>query len=533
MSTRWATCLLALVVILQTAVVTVHAEDSISPDTVERIASASVFIKVERVFKYEGFPSSGSGFFIHPDGYILTNWHVVADQISSHLWSREREVNAKVIRLAAVIDSGLRTEREIPAKIVARDRERDLALLKVNFRPKSYLSVDSVHDVRLGERIWSAGFPYGDLLAMEKQVNEQDMPNPEVSLTFGMVTSLRRNAEGVLTMIQTDAALNPGASGSPIVNAGGHLVGVVVAGIQGGEGLGFGIAPNQVRDFLGQQAIRIDIEPSVVLSPPQPIRVTVRPVLVELGSGTGTVRINGGDIDATTIDLEKTKGGLAATLDFPERIAGRNQPARYELTVALSTRVSGERVARRFMLDAVPDSFEKLSSARDPGEMMEDRKILAHEMSIEDYNRSRQVTSGSSKKSLSDVAKSKKLKTDASGKVVVDNQTVNEVGGITLDETRYRLIGDPSVRALLQRYDRLGAESDRIRQRIDAIQRDPYSYQYRSSLSRQLSSMHVEKNDLGRQIRSHSIRVCSDETLYFVADGDKETYPCTRSRQVY
>jgi hypothetical protein len=47
-------------------------------------------VKTERIFKYEKFPVSGSGFFIHPDGYVLTNWHVVADQIEGSLWDLRR-----------------------------------------------------------------------------------------------------------------------------------------------------------------------------------------------------------------------------------------------------------------------------------------------------------------------------------------------------------------------------------------------------------------------------------------------------------
>jgi S1-C subfamily serine protease len=133
---RWPThCSVAALLLVVAA--PVAPQSSISLDTVDLIARASVFLRVDRVFKYDDFPSSGSGFFIHRDGYIVTNWHVVADQIEGHLWKRDREINAKVIGLTAVIDSGQPGERELPAKIVARDRERDLALLKVSYRPQA------------------------------------------------------------------------------------------------------------------------------------------------------------------------------------------------------------------------------------------------------------------------------------------------------------------------------------------------------------------------------------------------------------
>jgi hypothetical protein len=259
----------------------------------------------------------------------------------------------------------------------------------------------------------------------------------------------------------------------------------------------------------------------------------VRPVLVGLGQGTGTAAISGGDIDSTSFNLEPKAGGLETTVVFPERIPGRNQPARYSLTVTLDTRISGEKVVRRFSLDAVPESFQKLGSARDPGEMMEDRKVLAHEMSIEDYNKSRQVNAGSSKKSLSDVARSKKLKTDASGRVVVDNQTVDDIGSPTIDENRYRLIDDPSLRASLKKYDRVVSELDQLQERYQTISRDPYAYQYRSSLSRQITAKQREKSQLGRQISGSKVRQCRDTELYFIARGGSDSYPCERHHTVY
>ena len=102
-----------------------------------------------------------------------------------------------------------------------------------------------------------------------------------------------------------------------------------------------------------------------------------------------------------------------STVVFPDRIAGRNRPPRYYLSVQLTKKLAGERFRQRYALDAVPESFETLHSARDPGEIMEDRRVLAHEMKIEDFNKSKKVSGQGSGNTLADVAKSMKLKTTA------------------------------------------------------------------------------------------------------------------------
>ncbi len=502
-----------------------QSTQTVSLDTIDNIARSAVFLRADRVVKIEDFPSSGSGFFVHPDGYILTNWHVVADQIEGYLWDREREISAKVIRLTAVIDSGSLDERELPAKIIARDRKRDLALLKVNYRPDTYIDLNVIDDVRLGETVWTAGFPFGDMLAMEKKINLQDMPNPEVTLAAGMVTSLRRDTQGNLTMVQTDAALNPGSSGSPMVNADGHLVGVVFAGISGGQGLGFGISPNRIREFVKRQAIRVSLEPRVILSPPQPIKVSVTPVLVEFDSDTGQVLLEGDDIQTVVLNLERTENGLQTIVEFPERIPDLDRPLRYFLTVDLSTVLAGQRFHQRYALDAVPESFERLRSARDPGEMMQDRKVLAHELSIEDYNRSTKVSGNGSKRSLADVAKEMKLKTSDSGSIVLDNQTVGEIGGSTSDSARFSGVKDPELRSLLFQYSRITADIESLQNQRDAA----YSYQHRSYLYDKINELRRKKSTIRKTLVARGVRKCTDSDRFFVAKGDRIDYPCQRS----
>jgi hypothetical protein len=506
-----------------------RSNESISSESLDQIVQASVFIRVERVFHYEGFDTSGSGFFVHRDGYVITNRHVVADQIEANLWGRERDISAKVTGLVAVINSGMPNERVLPAKIVALDRKRDLALLHVAIRPQTWIDVTTVDDVRIGERIWSAGFPFGDILAMEKQTTSQKMPNPEVSLTSGMVTSLRRDDQGRLAMIQTDAAVNPGSSGSPMVNTKGHLIGVVFAKIHGGQGIGFGVSPERVREFVSRYSAKVNIEPRVILSPPQPIRVKISPLLTDFDAAPGTVSLQGADINTVKIPLQPDGGGFEATVDFPERIAGTKRPAQYFLTISTPARTSSGLFQKRFALDAVPESFETLKSSRDPAHIMEDRKALSHEMKIEDYNKSQQVQKKKSQ-SLADAAKSVKLKTNASGSVVVDNDAVGKIGGTTYDATRYKYLNSAATRGLVQRYDFLSKEIDDVVERINSQQ---ISSENRRSLSRRYGELMRERSEIAETLQEKSVRKCSAEPFYFVADGNEEKYPCRYYQVVY
>ena len=495
---------------------------TISSNTLQNLAQSAVFLRAERVFKIEGFETSGSGFFVHPDGYILTNWHVVADQIEGQIWQKEREISAKVVRLTAVIDSGSPAERRLPAKIIVRDRKRDLALVKVDYRPSHFIDYDTIEDVRLGDHIWSAGFPFGDLLSQDRKANSEDVPNPEVTLVSGSVTSLRRDAAGRLAKVQTDAALNPGSSGSPIVNSKGNLVGVVYAGIAGGQGISFGISPNVIRDFFKNQAIRVTIAPRVVLAPPQPIKVSVQPLLVKFENVTGWVELEGDDIETIEFDFEESPTGLEATVLFPERIPGKPRPPRYFLSVQLTQKVASERFRGRYALDAVPESFETLRSDRPASEMMEDRKVLSHEMKIEDYNKSQKVSGSGGGSSLADIAKDMKLKTNASGTVIVDNQAVDEIGATSIDPGRYRLIKDAQIKSLLQRYDAYGYEIESINQQIRAGARGS---QYRQ-LQERISDLEEKRSKIRATLRDQRICQCRGSDAFFIAGGDPDEYPC-------
>jgi serine protease Do len=153
----------------------------------------------------------GTGVVIDPRGYILTNHHVV-DGV--------RRINVT-----------LNTGQSYVAQIVGRDRETDLAVIRIH-TPRSLpvIKIGSSRDLLTGESVIAVGNAYGY----------------ENTVTQGIISALHRNVQvnetqRYLDLIQTDASINPGNSGGPLLNVDGEMIGVNVAVRAGAQGIGFAI----------------------------------------------------------------------------------------------------------------------------------------------------------------------------------------------------------------------------------------------------------------------------------------------------
>jgi serine protease Do len=164
--------------------------------------------------------ASGSGFLISADGYIVTNNHVIAeaDEVKVTFPGQDKPITAKV---------------------VGRDQEADLALIKIDGKSGlPHLEFADSDAVKVGQWVLAIGNPFG-------------LHN---TVTKGIISATGRviGAGPFDNFIQTDASINPGNSGGPLINMDGKVVGVNSAIIASGQGIGFAIPSNMARDTIGQ-----------------------------------------------------------------------------------------------------------------------------------------------------------------------------------------------------------------------------------------------------------------------------------------
>jgi len=527
-----------LVVFLVLTVVfsTPSPAQDLDPETLKRGIESTVFIKSERVFRGLYFPGFGSGFFVHPNGYVLTNWHVVADQIEARLYGEKREIKTKVLSLEVVINSGLPNERVIPAKVVARDRSRDLALLHVPVQPSAWVAITSPPQAELAQPIWLVGYPLGNMLSSgleDGSMTSEEIPNPSVSINRGMVTSLRRNTDGKLRALQIDAPVNPGNSGGPLFDHQGRVIGVVNSKIMGAEGLGFAIAPTLLGEFASKESARVKFEPkSVYRSPARPIRVTVEPMLADFESSKGTVRLHADGMAPIDLILEKDGAVWSAEIPIPERGPDDPDPDDYFVDLTFTRSDDSVVMQRKFRLRSATAGLN-VYSQRDPGKMLEDRRSYSNEMAISDYTKSGSV-SGEKTRSLSDVAKNVKLQRSASGSIVIDDHTLAQLNSPLeryFSQERYDQIESAGERALARDYDIVAWTRSEIESRLRGIGTylDHSDYRTRNAArqaDRELRKLQPEVEAgfeaLQQRIRHTKLVFCHDREKWFYS----HSYPC-------
>ncbi len=213
---------------------TVSYEGALTPAQVYAMnVNSVVLIQNEVTAKYNGQTSvgvsSGSGFILTEDGYVVTNHHVVDGNGT----------------LRVVTYDG--TEYE--ARLIGSDKTNDVALLKVEAAGLQAAKLGSSDELIVGDQVVAIGNPLGELTS---------------TLTVGYVSAKERdvNTDGfAINMLQTDAAINSGNSGGPLFNMRGEVIGITTAkysGTSGGgasiEGVGFAIPIDDVSDLLSDLA---------------------------------------------------------------------------------------------------------------------------------------------------------------------------------------------------------------------------------------------------------------------------------------
>lgn len=204
-------------------------------DIVETVQDSVVEITTEYVTNNNFFfgqyvsKGAGSGVIVSTDGYIVTNNHVICDTENGN-----KQADSITVRL--------RNGKEYLANIIGTDADADIAIIKIQATDLSAAVWGNSDEVYVGEQVVAIGNPLGSLGG---------------TLTVGYISAKSREIEidsVKMTLIQTDAAVNPGNSGGGLFDLNGNLIGIVNAKSSGTgvEGLGFAIPANDARETVEQ-----------------------------------------------------------------------------------------------------------------------------------------------------------------------------------------------------------------------------------------------------------------------------------------
>ena len=280
--------------------------------------------------------ATGSGVIVDPDGYIVTNAHVVND-------ARRVRVD---IRLPVTADSILAARsRTVDAAIVGIDLETDLAVLKVDEWNLAALPFGDSDNLRAGQLVLAFGSPLG-------------LDN---SVSLGVVSAVARqlDPESPMIYVQTDAAINPGSSGGPLIDLRGRIIGVntlILSPAGGSQGLGFSAPSNivhavykQIRQFGRVRRGDIGVRAQ-----------TVTPILAR---GLALPRERGVVVADVIPDSPADRAGLRAG-DLVLSLDGKPMDNGRQLQVNLYRHVVGDVVTLEILRDGRADRFPVAVSER-------------------------------------------------------------------------------------------------------------------------------------------------------------------------
>jgi serine protease Do len=279
--------------------------------------------------------SLGSGFIISPDGYILTNAHVIDD------------ADKIIVKLS--------DKRELPAKVVGSDKLSDVALLKINATKLPTESIGDSSHLQVGQWVLAIGSPFG----------------LDHTATQGIISAVGRSLPGdtYVPFIQTDVPLNPGNSGGPLLNLSGKVIGInsqIYTRTGGYMGLSFAIPINVAMNVVHQLQTQGHVSHGW-------LGVTIQDVNPDLARSFGLENPSGALIAGVVADSPAQKAGLKTgdvivafgdkpitdSADLPP-LVGTTKPG---VTVPVTVIRNGKRETLKVEIKELPEKVSSMLSS--------------------------------------------------------------------------------------------------------------------------------------------------------------------------
>ncbi|MFO1432336.1 MAG: DegQ family serine endoprotease [Candidatus Competibacteraceae bacterium] len=283
--------------------------------------------------------SMGSGFIISPDGFILTNAHVVEGMDT--------------------ITVGLSDRRELPAKVIGTDARSDTALLKIEADKLPTVKIGDSDKLQVGQWVLAIGSPFGFAH----------------SATQGIISALGRSLpkDNYIPFIQTDAAVNPGNSGGPLFNLDGEVIGVnsqIYSRSGGYQGLSFAIPINIAMEVADQLKSRGKVTRGW-------LGVLIQEVTPDLAQSFGLEKPRGALVGQVLADGPAQQAGVKVgdiitafnnqtvlnSSDLPP-LVGRTRPGS---TATLNLIRDGKEQTLTVKIQELPDNIQEQAAAAKPG----------------------------------------------------------------------------------------------------------------------------------------------------------------------
>ena len=222
---------------------------------------------------------TGSGFIISSDGFIVTNSHVVN----------------QAIKIGVTLQDG----REMPAKMIGEDPATDIAVVQVNTDNLRSIKFGNSDQLQVGQLAVAIGNPYGF----------------QYSVTTGVVSALGRTLRSesgrlIDDVIQTDAALNPGNSGGPLVDSSGNVIGVNTAVILPAQGLCFAVSSNLAEYIVGNLILEGKVKRGYIGIAGQNVPLNPRTINYHQLPVKSGVLVQGVEPDGPAFNSELAKGDI-------------------------------------------------------------------------------------------------------------------------------------------------------------------------------------------------------------------------------